>query len=187
MAKKSLKNFNPDKVARIEMQMWRAYYKHQFIKLFFLLLKLIHEFFGLNYWRAIKTSYYAAYAAADFRLHKGSENKERIEKRLEKFYKNISKNSVESFDHEKAAKLELHWWFVDRYPKSYNTTREEALANAIANVYGVNPKKLKEYANHRAEAMVLQDKAEANGKEANWSKIESLLKISFDSLLKNIK
>lgn len=167
--------------------MWQAYYRHQFIKIFFLLLRLTHEFFGLRYWLAIKASYYVASAIADFRIHKGNENLHRVRGKLEKFFKTISQNSLEKFDYKKAAELELNWWMIDRYPKNYEVTREEALANAIAKVYKVTPARLREYADYRGEAMVVQDKAEQSKQETDWQKIEYLLRKSFNSLYENTR
>jgi hypothetical protein len=76
---------------------------------------------------------------------------------------------------------------IDRYPKLYQTSREEGLARAMAVIYGMDYLKLTEYANYRAQAMVLQDEAEATREEANWDKIRSLLKQSYNSLYKNVQ
>ncbi|MFA5841201.1 MAG: hypothetical protein WC847_02970 [Candidatus Paceibacterota bacterium] len=185
--KKNLKKFNPDKIAEIDSKMWQAYYNHNFFKLFILLLRLNHEFFELGYLHTLQASYYSAYAAINFRLNRGKEDSKKIIKKLEKFFKIISNNNIDKFDYKKAAELEFGWWMIDRYPKLYQISREEGLARAMAAIYGMDYLKLTEYANYRAQAMVLQDEAEVTLQEANWDKIRSLLKQSYNSLYKNVQ
>ncbi len=188
MTKKSLRKFNPDKVAEIELHMWQAYYRHQFLKLFFLLTRLTRENFGVNYLVSIQIAYYAALAAGDFRLNKGKENQERVLKKLIRFCQIISEHSTEPFDYKKAAELELQWWLVDRYPDRYQISRKESLALAMAAIYNIDPSKLGEYASKRAEAMVLQDEVEnLKGVEADWNKIGLLLKDSWRSIYQVIQ
>ena len=119
MSKHSIKNFNPGRVARLELEMWQAYYGHHFFKLFFLLIKLVHESFCVNYFLSIQVAYYSAIASIEFRLNKGKENNLSILSKLEKAFKLISQNSIEVFDYKKVANLELNWWLVDRYPDRY--------------------------------------------------------------------
>ncbi|MDQ5954660.1 MAG: hypothetical protein QG583_588 [Patescibacteria group bacterium] len=109
MVKQSLKKFNGDKVAELETQMWQAYYKHKFFKLFLLLIRMMHELFGLNYFYAVRIAFYATSSAMEFRLNRGKEDKKSILKKLEKFYKNIQKYSLKSFDYKKVAELEMNW------------------------------------------------------------------------------
>lgn len=185
--KKSLKKINPDKIAQLELCMWQAYYDHKFFKLFLLLLKMMRESFGLNYFSSLHAAYYAAFAATDFRLNKGKENSKRVLKKLTKFYKIVLNHSLDEFDSKRAAELELEWWFVDRYPSRYKISREEAIAVAMAIIYNVDSVKLMEYAKYRAQAMVLHDEAKLSRKAVDWDKIGSLLKLSFNSLSKNIQ
>jgi len=162
--------------------MWHAYYHHNPLKLFYLLMKLAREFFGVNYLTAIGMGYYSASAAVDFSWNKGREKEERIVKRLTKFYKLISDRSLEEFDYRRAAQLELQWWMVDRYPERYPISREEALAKGMASIFNVDHSKLLEYGKFRAEAMVVQDRAELNKEEADWVLVEDLLRSSFRAL-----
>jgi hypothetical protein len=185
--KKNLKKFNPDKIAELDLNMWQAYYSHNFLKLFILLLRLNNEFFRLDYFDTLQGAYYSASAAIYFRLNKGKENSETIIEKLTKFFKIISDNNIEKFDYKKAAELEFGWWMIDRYPKLYRTSREDALACAMAIIYNTDYLKLREYADYRAQAMVLQDEAAAIGQKADWDKIKFLLKKSFNSLYQNVQ
>ena len=187
MKKQSLKDFDPDIIAELDLKMWRAYYERKFLKLFILLFRLNQQFFRFNYLSTLKATYYSASATIDFRLNRGKENHKRITRKLTRFFKIISDNSIEEFDYKKAAELELNWWLVDRYPDRYTTSREGALAMAMANLFGVEPSKLSEFGNYGAQAMVLRDEARSEGKEFDWNAMGSLLNKSFNSLHKNIR
>ena len=188
MSKKSLKQFNPERVANFEARMWRAYYRHNFLMLFFLLIGLVREFFGVDYFTAMRMGYHSALAATDFRLKKKtqSEDKTRILKELTCFYKLIFDHSLEAFDYKKAAQLEMDWWFIDRYPDRYPISREEALAQGMAVVFNTDPTRLAGYADYRARAMVLQDEAEVDKKESDWELVESLLIKSYEALSRGV-
>ena len=186
MKLKNLREFNPERVAKIETEMWQAYYRHNFLKLFILLLRLVHNQFQLGYFYTIKTAYYSAIAAIIFRKSRGKENKDLLEKKLTKFFKNVSAVAQDKFDYQKAAELELQWWMVDRYPEKYPIDRRNALGKAMASVYNIDPEKLATYSEYRAQAMELQDEAEKENKEADWGKVQSLLLASYESLYKAI-
>jgi len=185
MIKKNLRQFDPEEIARFDCEMWQAYYKHKFVKLFFILFRLarkMHSQFGFSYFRILRATYNLVLSAMDFRLNKGKESKHRILKKLEKAFWLLSNGTIEKFDYKRAAELELEWWLIDRYPARYTMTREEGLALAMGTIYNIEPDKLKEYAHFRAKAMTLQDQAEVEKKEADWQEIESLLVKSFTSL-----
>jgi hypothetical protein len=188
--KASLKDFDPDYVGAIESKMWQAYYCRRFFKLFILLIKLLRAQFHLGYILSIRAAYYAAFAAALFSIQKGKEDEKRMLKKLEELYKIVADNSVESFDYKKAAELELNWWLVDRYPDRYSITREEAVVSLPAFLYTIDPVKLKEHAQYRAQAMVLdrsqamavKNKSRTARTLKDWEEITVLLKKSYISL-----
>lgn len=182
----NLKVFDPEKIANIETNMWRAYYKHNFFKLFRLVLQLIREQFHLNYLNAFKVAYYTAFAATLFRMSRGRENENLIFKKLVKAFKIISLHATENFDYKKAALLEVEWWMIDRYPERYKTSRREGLKNALTSIYGANAEELTEYAEYRAQAMELNDEAEKQNEETDWEAVNSLLLNSYQSLHKVI-
>jgi len=186
--RKSLREFNPDNIAELDLHMWQAYYGHNFLRLFFLLVALVQEQFGLNYLRAVQAAFYAASAAVDFRKNKGNENRERILKKLTRFSALVSRYALEQYDYEKVAELELDWWFVDRYPEKYPSgAREKGLGLAMSAIYNVEPSKLDMYARYRAEAMVLQDEAEKQGVTVDWKNVDILLHQSYKSLHEAVK
>ena len=63
----------------------------------------------------------------------------------------------------------------------------KAIKMPVALIYDVDSLKLNEYAENRAKAMVLQDEAEIEHREADWKKIEFLLKLAYGSLHSTIQ
>lgn len=183
MTKKDLSNLNPDFMASVDTEMWQAYYRHSFGKLFLLLMKLTYSYFRPNYVLTLRAAYHSAFAAIIFRKTKGNENKKAVTEHLEKFYKLLSGYNMQPFDYKKAAELELQWWLVDRYPKRYEFSRATALAEAMAVVYNVKSEKLRKYGQKRAEAMELIGEHHYNVKVTpNWNNIKSLLLESYQAL-----
>ncbi|MDB5166590.1 MAG: hypothetical protein JWM37_662 [Candidatus Saccharibacteria bacterium] len=184
MVKTDLSNFDPVKVGKLDADMWRAYYNHQFFLLFRLLVVLIKNQLGLSWLLTIRSAYYSAWAATDYRIHKKQgTNSTRVLRNLCKFYGLVSKHSVKSFDFHKAAELELVWWEVHR--RSYKTSiaLEQALAESAAVIYNVKPQKLKEYARYRAEAMILpRHKGDDQTNRTDWQYITDLTIKSWTAL-----
>lgn len=187
MDKKDLRSFNPNKVAALEASVWNAYYSHRFLKLSFILIRSLRELYNLGLLSSLHAGYHVADATIDFRLHKNKEDRKQIGRKLTSFFRILSSHSLAPFDYKKAADLELQWWFVDRYPGRYNISREEAIAISAGTIYGIDPSRLMQYANYRARAMVIQDIAETEHKEADWEEIKSLLQKAYQSLHENIR
>ena len=188
MAKSDLRQFDYKKVARLDTAMWRAYYNHQFIKLFFLLLQVMRSQLRLNWYLTVKMAYYAGWAAADYRLRKGREDYKKTLSNLTKYEKILSEHSIQPFDYEKVARLELEWWDIHRYPKKYKKSLEASLAETAAVMYGVKPASLAEYANPRAKAMMIPNhKGDKQKIKPDWQKVESLLIKSWRSLHRSVQ
>lgn len=163
--------------------MWRAYYNHQFFKLFRQLLLLVKYQLGLNWFLTIRLAYYSAWAAADYRLHKKQGiNNPRIVKNLTKFYGLISKYNVEPFDYNKAAELELAWWEVHRKSYENNPALEQALADGAAAIYNVDPAVLRDYARYRAEAMIMPRHEGDAMNQTDWQRVTDMTIKSWQSL-----
>lgn len=175
--KKSDWDFDWRETGRYDAEMWRAYYNHQFWRLFWLLIKLIKAQLGYSWPRTIRMAYYAGWAAADYRIHrhKGTNNR-RILNNLTRSYRLMSERYLFPFDYRKAAELELNWWEIHRRSRANNPELEKALAESAAVVYGVSPISLKEYAHYRAEAMFLpaHEGDKRRGYEIDWAAVERL-------------
>ncbi len=188
MAKKDISQFDYQSVAKLEVATWRAYYDHRFFKLFVLLFKLLGTQLQFNWYLTFKLAFYSAFAAADYRINRGHENYERDLKKLVSFYRIISSHATKPFDYKKAAQLEFEWWDIHRYPNKYKKTLEQGLAEATAEVYGVNPENLKQYAKYRAEAMMIPNhKGDKQETKPDWRQAELLLIKSWYSAHKAVQ
>jgi hypothetical protein len=183
MKQVNLRQFDYEKTGRYDADMWRAYYNHQFLKLFLLLFKIIKSQLGLNWFITIRLAYYSAWAAADYRIHRASVNRERVLRSITKYYKLISKYATEPFDYKRVAELELEWWDVHRRSYKNNKELEQSLANAVAAMYHVEPASLKDYAHYRAEAMILpRHKGDSKDNPIDWPKIQEMTIASWKAL-----
>lgn len=179
----SLRDFNPAATARLDTMMWRAYYQHKFGKMVFLLIKLMHTQFGLNWLQSIKAAYYSGRAATAFRKNAPTKEYSKPLADLEVFFEYIHQHAVEDFDSKQVASLELEWWLVHRHPKEYTQTLEDALAAAMAALYNIPAASLQKYALYRAKAMHTRDVATHKLKaEPDWIMIEDLLNKSYAHL-----
>lgn len=184
MRKSDIRKFDYRKMGTLDAAMWRSYYNHQFFKLFFQLVQLVKTQLNFGWFLTARLAFYGCWAAAYYRIRKkkGVDNT-RVLKNLRQFYRLISAHSVNEFDYQKAAELELKWWDVHRKSYKNNPQLEQSLAEATAVVYNVAPARLKTYAHYRAEAMILpRHEGDVQVVATDWAKVESLLVESWRSL-----
>lgn len=183
--KHSLRDFDPNEVARLETDMWRSYYAKQRVKLFNQLAELMRTQYGMPLATSNAVAYQAAKAAFVFKEGKKREDYEKALPNLVKFYQAIHDGADVDFDVEKAAKLELEWWIIHRQRDKFKPgDLDRSLAELPAEIYRIPAERLMEHARLRQEAMTIRDKkAEEGGvTEADWQKIHELLQASWKSL-----
>ena len=181
----TLRDFDPDEVARLETDMWRSYYSRQRVRLFTEMSELLRTQYRLPLWRSNAVAYRAAKAAFVFKDGRSRADYERALPDLVGFYRSIREVSDTDFDPERAARLELEWWIVHRERARHPPgDLDRALASLAAEVYRVPAERLMEHARLRAEAMDIRDaKAEQGGvTEEDWKRIDELLHQSWRSL-----
>ena len=181
----SLRDFDPDEVARLETEMWRSYYSRERLRLFRQLGELLRTQYRMPFWRSQAVAYQAARAAFVFKDGRGRSDYERALPNLVSFYESIREVSDTEFDVERAARLELEWWIVHRERRRHAPgDLDRALADLAAELYRVPAERLAEHARLRAEAMLIRDaRAEQGGvTEDDWRRIDELLHQSWRSL-----
>jgi len=185
-----MREFDPDEVARLETAMWRSYYDKQRLRLFNELSELLRTQYHMPLIRSNEVAYYAANAAFVFKQGKERSDYEKALPDLLKFYAEIRKLSDIPFDADHAARLELEWWIIHRQRAQHAPgDLDKALAELQAEIYRVPVERVMEHGHLRAEAMTIRDtKAEQGGViEADWARINGLLKQSWRSLAKAVK
>ncbi len=160
-----MRNFDPLKVAYYEKENWVAYYKKQWLRLLFISVSLVKYAFGLTWAQAIYAAYLVARAEMAFAPYPVNDLP-KAESYLRRFYTFLKEVHGESFDVDKAAKLEINWWSVHRrlFANPDNQELVDALADLYAQAYGVSQDKIREAAFHRAAGMLYSDRWVNEGK-----------------------
>src|SRR6185436_19358914 len=63
---RSMREFEPDRLARLELEMWQAYYAKENVRLFRLLVTMLREQYHYSWAVAAKEAFHLARAAATF-------------------------------------------------------------------------------------------------------------------------
>jgi len=182
---RSLRDFDPGEMARLDTAMWRSYYAKQRLLLFFQLTELLRREYHLPWLESQWIGYQAAKAAFVFKEGRSRNDYEKALPHLRSFYGAISASSNDPFDINRAAKLELEWWIVHREREKHSPEDlPRLLAQTSAVMYHMPYEPLLEHGKLRAAAMTIRDDQAASGgvTEQDWSKIGSLLDRSWRSL-----
>jgi hypothetical protein len=175
--KNSLREFDPNEVARLETAMWRSYYQKKPVLLFWQLSTGLRQQFHAPFWRSFTLGFQATKAAFTFkqggRLRTGSE---KALPDLISYYESIQALSTEQFDVPNVAKLELEWWIVHRQRERYSyADLANALVQTSAALYNQPASSFITYGRLRADAMRLCDDVRqkpGGATEADWQHIE---------------
>src|SRR6185295_11360601 len=185
-----LREFDADEVARLETAMWRSYYEKQRVRLFNEATELLRTQYHMTPVKSNLVAYYAANAAFVFKEGKQRSDYEKALPDLIKFYGALHNMSDIDFDVHKVSRLELEWWIIHRQRAQHAPgDLDKALAELQAAIYNVPVERLVEHGRLRAEAMTIRDtKAEQGGvTEADWTRINELLRQSWRSLAQTVK
>jgi hypothetical protein len=175
---RSLRHFEPDRLADLEVSMWQAYYRKEKARLFGLLVVMLREQRRCTWARAAREGFHLARAAATFGDARG--DYERVLPDLQKAYAMAREWTSSGFDPARVARAELAWWVARRQPGRDDPPSVGALiAEEYALLYEVPVDRVAEAARLRAEAAALRD---AGGAEADWAAVSRLLRESYRSL-----
>jgi hypothetical protein len=188
--KTKLREFDPDEVARLETAMWRSYYEKQRVRLFNEATELLRTQYHMTPVKSNVVAYYAANAAFVFKAGGKRSDYEKALPDLIKFYSALHQMSDIDFNVDKVSKLELEWWIIHRQRAQHPPgDLDRALAELQAAIYNMPAERMMEHGRLRAEAMTIRDtKAEQGGvTEADWARINDLLRQSWRSLANAVK
>jgi hypothetical protein len=177
---KPYRSFDPRQVGRLEVAVWVAYYRREWLSFLRSAVTLIRHTFGLPWpstvyaaWLALRANYlWAPYPDND------PEGARRV---MERFFRMVAEHHDESFDPRRASELEVEWWRVHRehqYSQSAAGTDGEgpliaALAALYSYVYGVDEAQVTVAAEQRALAMRHSDRWVREGCDPASPLIES--------------
>ena len=181
----TIRQFDPNSVARIETAMWRSYCNQSPFKLYRQLAGGLRSQFNAPYWRSYGLAFQASRAAFVFKEGTAKADYEKALLLLIDYYTDIQQLTKEKFDVQKVARLELDWWIIYRERDNYSyDDLAKALAQTAGALYSVSPDKFTDYSQLRAQAMRQCDEAQKRGmiKEADWQRIEQQLHWAWQGL-----
>ena len=158
MKTRTIRTFDPARVARLETENWEAYYQKRWGRLLQVSVGMVREAFGLNVWQALQGAYLvgrAEIAAAPF----PDNDVPKAEAYMRRFYGMVKRIHHEDFDVEQAARLEVNWWVVHRqyFGQADSQPLVEALVDLYAATFRLPREQVREAAYYRAEAMRYSD------------------------------
>ena len=176
---RSMRQFQPGRLADLEVRMWQAYYAKERVRLFTLLTAMLRERYHYSWADATVQAFHLARAAATFGDLKG--NYEVVLPDLEAAYAKARSWTEASFDPRAVARAELAWWVRRRAP-GQNSAEEVArlIAEEYALLYETSPGNVGAAALLRAKAAAMRD---AQAERPDWPAIAQLLRASYDELL----
>ena len=177
-----MRQFDPDRLASLEVRMWQAYYGKERARLFALLVTMLHEQYRYSWATATKEAFHLARAAATFGDLK--DGYEVVLPDLEAAYATAKSWLGAGFDAREVARAELAWWVARRVPGLNSPDQIAALiANEYALLYETRRESVASAAQLRAEAAAMRDDQAQN---PDWETIGRLLQQSYRDLLASL-
>jgi hypothetical protein len=180
------RDFDPDRLAGLELAMWKAYYRRQPGRLFRLLVRANQAQAGVGYVRAVLAAFWLALAAARFGASGG--DYERFAGPIARGYRWLG--LPDHLDVDEVARRELRWWVVRReIGLAAGDAAGEAIAALYAALYEVPASAVAEAGRLRGQAAEVRDRGatlDADGPagegRAYWPEVARLLRASYHAL-----
>lgn len=112
---RSLRQFDADRLADLEVGMWQAYYAKERVRLFGLVVTMLHEQYHYSWAKAAREAFHLARAAANFGDARGN-YEALVLPDLELAYGTAKDWLHAGFDPAAVARAELAWWIARRVP-----------------------------------------------------------------------
>jgi hypothetical protein len=176
---RSMRQFNPTRLAGLELRMWQAYYAKENVTLFGLLVVMLHEQYRYSWATATVEAFHLARAAARFAELR--DNYDVVLPDLEAAYRTAKWWLSARFDPGAVARAELAWWVARRGPDR-NSAEEvgRLMAEEYALLYETSVERVAPAAMLRAVAGKLRDD---QAPRPDWDRIGRLLQQSYHELL----
>jgi hypothetical protein len=180
------RDFDPDRLAALELGMWQAYYRRQPARLFRLLVRAEHEQARVSWLRAIGAALLLTRAAAGFARAGG--DYERFTPDIVRGYRMLG--LPDNVDAAEVARRELRWWVVRReVGLESGAAAGAAITRLFAALYNVPEAKVAEAGRLRGLAAEARDggaAADPAGPRgpggAYWPEVAQLLRDSYREL-----
>lgn len=179
-------DFDPDRLAELELAMWKAYYRRQPGRLFANLLSGLREEARVSWPRALAASLFLTRAAVGFARSSG--DYERFAPDVARGYRLL--RLPDHVDADEVARRELRWWVVRReIGLGAGAAAGDAITRLYAALYDVPESTVAEAGRLRGEAAEVRDRggsADPDGHcgrgPAYWPQVARLLRESYRAL-----
>lgn len=183
------RNFDIQEAARLETEMWRAYYDKQPLEVARHCVQLL-RLQGFTPAKAVLTAGYAARAAQTFKTGRSRADYVKALPALRAYFEEITQAAGLPGDPKTLATLELDWWVIHRergWPGESALARK--IAETTAELYGADLEKMMPYAEARARAMLERSEwgSQRPLTEREWNKIRNRLVLSYANLSRVVK
>jgi hypothetical protein len=178
--------FDPDRLALLELRMWKAYYRRRPARLFALLVWALREQANVSLPRAVLSAIFLTKAAAGFARATG--DYDRFAPDIVRGYRLLGLPS--EVDVAEVARHELAWWVVRReMGLAAGEAAGESITRLYAALYGVPEAAVADAGRLRGLAAEVRDRGatvDADGPtgkgDAYWPLVARLLRESYRSL-----
>lgn len=175
---RSGRQFDPERLADLEVRMWQAYYGKERVRLFALLVTTLREQYGYSWAKATIAAFHLARAATTFAEARAEY--EQVLPDLERAYSIAKDWTHGQFDPAAVARTELAWWVARRTPGQNSIENVGGkIADEYALLYGISRNKVLESALLRAQAAAIRDHG---GQQTDWQQVAQLLRDSYRGL-----
>jgi hypothetical protein len=175
---RSMREFNPTRLADLELRMWKAYYAKDRARLFGLLVTMLREQYRYSWATATREAFHLARAAATF--GDATDHYEVVLPDLEVAYAMAKWWLDAGFDPRAVAQAELAWWVARRIPGQNSAEQVGRLiAQEYALLYETSTERVAPAALLRATAAKMRDERAA---QPDWNRIGRLLEQSYREL-----
>jgi hypothetical protein len=179
-------DFDPDRLARLELAMWKAYYRGQPALLFRLLVRAVREQARVSWPRALAASVALTRAAAGFSRADG--DYQRFVPDIVRGYRLLG--LPDHVDAAEVARRELRWWVVRReIGLAAGHAAGASITALYAALYDVPPERVAEAGRLRGQAAEVRDRGAHDDPDgprgagqAYWPEVGRLLRDSYRSL-----
>jgi hypothetical protein len=175
---RSIRYFDADRVAALEVDMWQAYYDKRNVRLFLDLTVMLREQRRYTWAKAATEGFYLARPAARFARMRGGYDA--VLPDLEHAFGMAKEWTGATYDPAAVARAELAWWVARRDPKAKSPENVGRLIGELyATMYGVPVERVANAGLLRAHAAALRDRS---AERPDWATIASLLQRSYREL-----
>jgi hypothetical protein len=182
-------DFDPDMVARLEASGWKAYYAHDWVRAFLLLVRMDQEQFHIPFPRSLLAAYYTVRASIAFAPADHDAALPAVREYLRRFYALVAAANRQSYDPDRAGDLELAYWIVHRRLAVARAADYTALVDALAAlhaaIFGGTPEQMRASAESRARSAAHVDlitSKRSTDAAADWRAVYFYLRRSYEQI-----